>query len=230
MVDLHVERVSARYDTGRNVLRDITFSLCAGQAMLIHGQNGSGKSTLLRVLSGLLPVQTGKVSWRDRLAEDVPSGGPIHPWVGLMLQTNNIFPSLTVEENLGLATNDGKRGTHGAILEELPALEPFWRKRAGLLSGGERKLLGFAMATTTKAPLLLLDEPIAGLSASNTKAVLKMLVRRKSEGGAIIIVEHSTEALQNGLVDVHAEMLEGYLTVESRIEKAVIHTERKDVR
>lgn len=215
MVDLKVERVSARYNTGRDVLHQVTFSLCAAQAMLIQGQNGSGKSTLLRVVSGLLPLYSGEVSWRGTLAEDVSIGGPIHSWVGLMLQTSNIFPGLTVEENLDLATDSGRRGPRDSILKELPTLKPLWRKRAGLLSGGERKLLGLAMAVATKAPLLLLDEPVAGLSDQNTEAVLDMLARRKGEGTALIIVEHSTEALQDGLADVRANMLEGVLTLEA---------------
>ena len=215
MTDLRVDRVSARYDTGRNVLHDVTFTLCASQAMLIHGHNGSGKSTLLRVLSGLLPLQSGEVCWHGDHVKSARADGPAHPWVGLMLQTDNIFPSLIVSENLGLATDGGRRGQKDSVLDELPALKTLERKRAGLLSGGERKLLGFAMAVATTAPLLLLDEPVAGLSDTNTKAVLEALSRRKEDGAAIIIVEHSTEALHNGLVDLRAEMLEGALTLET---------------
>jgi branched-chain amino acid transport system ATP-binding protein len=95
-----------------------------------------------------------------------------------------------------------------------PFLEDFWYKRAGLLSGGERKVLSFAMATIADSPLLLLDEPLAGLSDENTNKVGKALMRHKESGAVMIIVEHSSTRIVDGLVDVYAEMSEGKFFVK----------------
>lgn len=215
MIDLQVEKLSARYNVRRKVLHDVNFSLSCGTAMLISGQNGSGKSTLLRVLAGLLPFETGDVLWQGTKVKVNPFGAPVYPWSGIMLQADSIFPSLTVEENVALAKDMGRGRIFEDYVDVLAALKPFWRKRAGLLSGGERKLLGFALVMAMNAPLLLLDEPIAGLSFENTKKVMDVLARRKADGAVIIIVEHSAEALQNGLIDIRSEMIEGVLTLET---------------
>ena len=214
VVDLQVKSISASYEAGRNILQEVTFSLHSGQMMVIHGHNGSGKSTLFRVLAGLLPLQAGEIHWRGERIQEVLFGGPIYPWVGLMLQTDNIFPSLTVEENIALAMVRGGKKEGGVCKDFLPILKTYWRKRAGLLSGGERKLLGLALAMAIEVPLLLLDEPIAGLSPSNVELVQNILTRRKQEGAVIIIVEHSIKSLQENLIDAKGEMREGVLTIE----------------
>lgn len=215
VADLQVEGISAGYSPSNDVLHDVTFSLSACQAMAIQGHNGSGKSTLLRVLSGLQSTRLGKMTWRGRDVKNLPVGAPTHPWAALMSQTASVFPTLTVGENFRLATEYGRGGHADAVVDALPVLKPLWRKRAGLLSWGQRKLLGLGMTLATEAPLLLLDEPLAGLSEANANMVLKSLAKRKHEGAALIIVEHSAGVLRNGLVDFWGEMLEGILRIEA---------------
>ena len=96
-------------------------------------------------------------------------------------------------------------------------LRPIWDKRAGLLSGGQRKVLALAMATLGDPPLLLLDEPMAGLSDESASAVLGCLEARKAAGTILIIVEHSMDRLRNGLIDLHAEMIEGRLGTPTKL-------------
>lgn len=222
MSDLEVKGLHASYSNGRDVLNGVTFRLTASQVMLLHGKNGSGKSTLLRVLSGLLPAQSGTISWNAHVIKNPPLGGAIHPWVGLMLQSDNIFPSLTVMENIDLASTRLARGIDvNAIKDQTQSLfsmlQPLWKKRAGLLSGGERKLLALLMATLSDASLLLLDEPLAGLADDNAQTVGSYLKSRKERGAAIIIVEHSDTKLCDGLIDFPAELVGGNLSATAPV-------------
>jgi branched-chain amino acid transport system ATP-binding protein len=219
MSKLNVENIVASYGEGCDVLHGISFLLASGQVMLISGNNGSGKSTLLRAVAGLIPFSSGSITWNDQEVSNGLPGKAIHSWIGLMLQGDNIFPGLPVSENIELASGRlskriHKKDTKKRVNNMFPFLEDFWDKRAGLLSGGERKILSFAMATIADSPLLLLDEPLAGLSDENTNKVGKALKRHKESGKLMIIVEHSSTRIIDGLVDVYAEMSEGKFFVK----------------
>ena len=221
MSKLNVENIVASYGEGCDVLHGISFSLASGQVMLISGNNGSGKSTLLRAVAGLIPFSSGSITWNDQEVSNGLPGKAIHSWIGLMLQGDNIFPGLPVSENIELASGRlpqriHKKDTKKRVNNMFPFLEDFWDKRAGLLSGGERKVLSFAMATIADSPLLLLDEPLAGLSDENTNRVGKALMRHKESGTVMIIVEHSSTRILDGLVDVHATMVEGELYMDTQ--------------
>ena len=221
MSKLNVENIVASYGEGCDVLHGISFSLASGQVMLISGNNGSGKSTLLRAVAGLIPFSSGSITWNDQEVSNGLPGKAIHSWIGLMLQSDNIFPGLPVSENIELASGRLPQGIHKKDTKKrvnnmFPFLEDFWYKRAGLLSGGERKVLSFAMATIADSPLLLLDEPLAGLSDWNTNKVGKTLMRHKESGAVMIIVEHSSTRILDGLIDVHANMVEGELYMDTQ--------------
>jgi len=222
MANLEVYDLAATYANanGREVLHGVTFALDAGEVLLVHGHNGSGKSTLLKVLAGLIRATAGSVTWNGQRVGLPRLGDPTHPWVGMQMQVENVFGGLSVRRNIDLAmrravTKD-KRG-HDRVLEDFPILQLLWSKRAGLLSGGQRKVLALAMVTLGYPPLLLLDEPLAGLSGESASAVLAYLQARKQAGAAMIVVEHSITKLGNGLVDLHAEMIEGRLSPPSRL-------------
>jgi len=222
MNKLEVRDLSAAYINvnGREVLRDVTFTLDAGEALLINGHNGSGKSTLLKVLAGLISATAGLISWSGCVVGQVRPEGPTHPWVGMQMQAENVFAGLTVRCNVELAmkrSNSKTTYSHDRVLDDFPILSPLWNKRAGLLSGGQRKILALAMATLGDAPLLLLDEPLAGLSGENVSLVLACLRARKQAGAAMIIVEHSATKLGNELIDLRAEMIEGRLPPPCRL-------------
>ncbi len=221
MARLDVDNLHATYRNanGNEVLHGVSFGLDEGQVLLIHGHNGSGKSTVLKVLAGLIPATEGNVSWNG-LAQPVNRvGQAIRDWIGFQMQTQNIFDGLNVRSNVKLAATG--RNLVASTCEDMvwgqfPLLQPLWNKRAGLLSGGQRKVLALAMATLGDPPVLLLDEPMAGLSGESALAVLDCLHTRKSAGVILIVVEHSVNRLSNGLIDLHAEMTEGKLaTVEA---------------
>ena len=214
MNELHVRQLSVAYRSGTPVLHGISFKLHAGQVLLIHGHNGSGKSTLLRAISGLLPISESHVSWNGTPVSKTSFGAAVHSWIGFLPQSGNVFPNLTVSENLELAIHRDRSTAPDDLIERVAALRPLAQKRAGLLSGGERKLLAFAMATAIDTPVLLLDEPVAGLSSENSSCILNILRQRRERGTIVIVVEHSPEALGQELVDIRAEMRDGAMTSE----------------
>lgn len=218
MALLEAESLHASYRNanGNEVLRGVGLSMDAGQALLIHGHNGSGKSTLLKVLAGIIPATSGTVSWHGRAYRCPTRWSPCRPWIGFQMQSRNVFDGLNVRSNIGLAAaGKGLRAgrCEESVQDHFPLLRPLLDKRAGLLSGGQRRVLALAIATLGDPPVLLLDEPMAGLSGDSTTAVLACLAARKAAGAILIIVEHSMSRLDNGLIDLHAEMVEGKLSV-----------------
>lgn len=216
MARLAVDNLHATYRNanGNEVLHGVSFGLDKGQALLIHGHNGSGKSTLLKVLAGLIPATAGTVSWNGSTEPGTRSGQAIRDWIGFQMQAQNVFDGLSVRRNVILAAtgrNLAAPACEGGVRDQFPLLQPLWNKRAGLLSGGQRKVLALAMATLGDPPVLLLDEPMAGLSGESASAVLTCLHARKASGIILIVVEHSVNRLGNGLIDLHAEMTEGRL-------------------
>jgi len=131
------------------------------------------------------------------------------------MQAGNVFDGLSVSRNVSLVAAGRSQSPQEAeqnIRERFPLLRSVWDKRAGLLSGGQRKVLALAMATLGDPPLLLLDEPMTGLSGESESTVLDCLRARRDSGTILIVVEHSMDRLSNGLIDQHAEMIEGELT------------------
>ncbi len=210
---LDVDKLTTGYPGERDIVRSVSLTLAAGECLLICGHNGSGKSTLLKALAGLLPVRSGRLCWDDRPIAPRRPGAPTYPWAALMLQRDSIFPELNVRDNFRMAAARAKAPAtvERRVKEELPVLAEMWTRRAGLLSGGQRKVLAAAMTLSADTPLLLLDEPLAGLSETNAVPVLAALTTRKADGAAIVIVEHSSARVGDGLVDRTAGMVEGDL-------------------
>jgi ABC-type multidrug transport system ATPase subunit len=221
MAQLEVDNLHATYRNanGNEVLRGVGFSVNSGESLLIHGHNGSGKSTLLKVLAGLIPATSGTVVWAGRPEPCGQPGRPARPWIGLQMQAGSVFDGLSVRGNVGLvAAGRGISGQEAdrGVRERFPMLRPLWGRRAGLLSGGQRKVLALSMATLGDPPVLLLDEPMAGLSGESSSTVLGCLRARKAAGAILIVVEHSMDKLGDRLIDLHAEMIEGKLTAPTR--------------
>lgn len=216
MARLDVDNLHARYrnTNGNEVLHGVSFGLEEGQSLLIHGHNGSGKSTLLKVLAGIIPATAGTVTWDGSPEPPGRPGQPTPAWIGFQMQAQSVFDGLSVRRNVRLAATGRRlpaRGCEQMAQERFPLLRLVWDKRAGLLSGGQRKVLSLAMAALGDPPVLLLDEPMAGLSGESASTVLACLQDRKAAGAILIVVEHSMDRLGNGLIDLHAEMIEGRL-------------------
>jgi ABC-type branched-subunit amino acid transport system ATPase component len=191
---LEVAEVEAGYGESL-VLRGVSLAVSAGELVAIIGPNGAGKSTLLKVVYGLLRPEAGSI----RYAEDDVTGLRPERLTRLGLnyvpQLANVFPSLSIGENLQVGTvalpRAERRQAVTDMYEQFPLLAERRRQRAGTLSGGQRKLLAIARALATRPKVLLLDEPSAGLSPQAVELVFAQLTTVKRRGIAIVMVEQN---------------------------------------
>jgi len=191
---LEVTELVAGYDD-LPVLRGVSLRAGAEEIVAVIGPNGAGKSTLLKAVHGLLPPSKGSVRFRG---EDVTGLRPdrlTRLGLNLVPQLDNVFPTLSVQENLQVSAlpvpRARRRAAIEALLELFPVLRAARRKPAGSLSGGQRKLLAFARALVTQPVLLLLDEPSAGLSPQAVDLVFGTIAEINERGVSIVIVEQN---------------------------------------
>ncbi|MCA0445331.1 MAG: ATP-binding cassette domain-containing protein [Bacteroidetes bacterium] len=192
---LKVENLSTGYGK-KQVLFDVSFEVNQGDIVLLAGSNGSGKSTLLKTIYGLLPIWNDGKNWF--LGENITGKQTVELLRrGLLYipQKNNLFEDLTVQENLEMAgLTLGKKLVKQRIEEVLTTFHVIvahLKKTPMKLSGGERQLLAITMATLHHPKLMLLDEPLTGLSPQNINIVVENLKMLKNNSAiTIIIVEH----------------------------------------
>lgn len=157
---LAVEGVSVRLGQ-RLVLDDVSLEVCEGEQVRITGPNGAGKSTLLNAITGVLPLATGRIVFKGEDISRLPAHERAHRGIRYMRQRDNVFPSLTVRENLKLAL-----GSDG--YERFAERFPDWARDiapntpAGMLSGGQKQKLAWGMTAIGKYSLMLADEPTVG--------------------------------------------------------------------
>jgi urea transport system ATP-binding protein len=186
---LRVEKLNHYYGSS-HTLSDLSFEIPAGTCTAVLGRNGVGKSTLLKCLMGVLRIQSGKIAFEDR---DITSAAPhvrARLGIGYVPQGREIFPRLTVEENLLTGLAAPTRTIPGEIYDMFPVLKEMRRRRGGDLSGGQQQQLAIARALLTKPKLLILDEPTEGIQPSIIKdieRVIRRLTERKDM--AILLVE-----------------------------------------
>jgi urea transport system ATP-binding protein len=208
---LEVDRVSLFYGASR-ILREVSLSAVAGRISCVLGRNGVGKTSLLRAIFGLTPVRSGQVRWAG---EDVTRLRPherTRRGFALVPQGREIFPRLTVEENLatGLAPLPrAQRRISDEIYELFPILAEMRRRRGGDLSGGQQQQLAIARALVTRPRLLVLDEPTEGIQPSVIKEIERVLRGLAARGDmAILLVEQYFDFARN-LADSIAVMDRG---------------------
>jgi len=198
---LRIEKLRAGY-VKKEILRGLSLAVKQGEIAALIGPNGAGKSTLLKVVAGLLSPWEGSV-WLD--GKDITTL-PIHQRVqqGLVyfMQGGEVFPSLTVKENLEMGTLTLPKAERQEAMESVvglfPVLKENWHRRAGLLSGGQRQALALGMVLLKRPKVLLLDEPSAGLAPKMAKDILsKVQELNKHLGITVLLVEQRVrEALQ----------------------------------
>jgi len=203
---LSAEAIVAGYGD-LEVLHGVSLSVAAGEAVCIIGPNGAGKSTFLKAVFGLIPVRSGRVMLQ---ADDVTNVAPkrlVERGIAFVPQTQNVFPNLTVEENLemgGLYKRVGLEGRIEAAKKMFPVLEERARDKAGRLSGGERQMVALGRALVSDPRLLLLDEPTAALAAPVQEAVFAKVREIAKSGVPVLIVEQNArkalEACDRGVV------------------------------
>jgi ABC-type branched-subunit amino acid transport system ATPase component len=190
---LEVDALHAGYGD-HEILRGVDLYVETGEIVAIIGPNGAGKSTLLRAIAGLLPPRSGDVRLDSaRIGGDAPDS-IIRRGLCYVPQEANVFPGLTVEENLaigGWASPSGRGRRAQAAVELFPALRERRRQRAGSLSGGERQMLAIAMALMVDPRLLLLDEPSAGLAPALQRTIFDRIRAINARGVAIVLVEQN---------------------------------------
>jgi ABC-type branched-subunit amino acid transport system ATPase component len=183
------------------ILRSVSLQVERREIVAIVGPNGAGKSTLMKTVAGLLKPQDGTVLLDGQDITRVRPHRIVQAGICYVPQTENVFPSLTVEENLDMGAFI-RRGDLRAKKAEMYAIFPDLREkrklRAGHLSGGQRQMVAMARALMLEPLLLLLDEPTAGLSPMRVGVMLEKIVEINRTGVAILIVEQNArQALQH---------------------------------
>lgn len=174
------------------IVQDVSIHVGQNEIVTIIGPNGAGKSTVLKALFGFLPVWRGRVSLAG---DDVTGLAPellVCRGIAFVPQTENIFPNLTIRENLtmgGITRADGVEERISWVFELFPVLAERPRERAGRLSGGQRQTLAIARALMLEPRVLLLDEPSASLSPKMVDTVLANVVEINRRGTAVLMVE-----------------------------------------
>jgi len=175
------------------VLHNISIHIDEGEVATIIGPNGAGKSTLLKTIMGYLMPFSGKILFQKKEITRLRVDEKVKKGINYVPQLDNIFPSLTVQENLEmggyLQTKEEMRIKIRMMYELFPVLQKKKNQKAGIMSGGERKMLAMARALMLRPKLLLLDEPSAGLSPAATSGVFNKIKEIHETGTAIIIVE-----------------------------------------
>ncbi len=192
---LQVRHLDAGYGK-LQILSDVSLEVNPGAQVLVFGANGAGKSTLLKAVMGFLNVTGGEVEFTGRplskrSPEEIVSFG-----VGYVPQLDNVFASLTVEENLelgGVLLGRKKRGRIHALYDLFPVLAEKRRQSGGSLSGGQRQLLAMARALMTEPRLLLLDEPTAGLAPAVVSEMFETIKNIGATGASILMVEQNAK-------------------------------------
>lgn len=191
---LKIEDLVVGYGGG-DVLRGVSLEVTEGGITCVVGPNGAGKSTLLKALSGLLKVSRGHTYIRGEKTTNIPPEKLVKRGLGYVPQVSNVFPDLTVRENMEMGAYTRRRGVDARIdeiCELFPDLGTSLRRRAAMLSGGQRSMLAMARALMLKPVVMLLDEPSGGLSPLLQGALWEQIEKVASTGVGICVVEQNT--------------------------------------
>lgn len=199
-----------QYYGGSHILRGLSFETTPGEITCLLGRNGVGKTTLLKCLMGLIPVKSGTIHWQGTLINHSKPHQRVQRGIAYVPQGREIFPRLTVEENLlmGLSRFSGReaRTVPGDIYELFPVLGEMKQRRGGDLSGGQQQQLAIGRALACRPQLLILDEPTEGIQPSIIKEIGVVIRRLAGRGDmAILLVEQ--------FYDFAAELADHYLVM-----------------
>lgn len=201
MISKHVLEaigVVAGYRPELPIIHDVNMYVNAGEIVTIIGPNGAGKSTFIRAIAGLLTVTSGKVMLDGNDITGVPAHLMAESGVGFVPQTDNVFTTLSIHENLVLGGITLPRVQAdiriAEIYERYSILKDRSREKAGILSGGQRQVLAVARALLNRPRLILLDEPTAGLSPMASHELFTVVRDLAKDGAAILMVEQNAKA------------------------------------
>jgi urea transport system ATP-binding protein len=200
-----------QYYGGSHTLRGVSLALQQGKVTALLGRNGVGKTTFLKCLMGLLPIRQGSITLEGEEITRVAPEKRAARGLAYVPQGREIFPRLTVEENMliGLANGSAKRGIPPAVFDMFPVLKDMLKRRGGDLSGGQQQQLAIARALTMRPKVLILDEPTEGIQPSIIKDI-ERAIRQLAQSGemAILLVEQYYDFAES-LADTYAVMARG---------------------
>ena len=215
---LSVEAIDLYYGAS-HTLRRVSLTARKGEVTCILGRNGVGKTSLLRAICGLQPIRSGRICWEDRLLNGLPPHERARTGLALVPQGREIFPRLTVLENLatGFAPLPRReRDLPDEIFTLFPVLKEMLHRRGGDLSGGQQQQLAIARALVTRPRLLILDEPTEGIQPSIIKDIGRVIEQLAARGDmAILLVEQYFEFARD-LASAYAVMQRGEVVLSGR--------------
>ena len=201
-----------QYYGGSHILRDVGFELPAGKVTALLGRNGVGKTTLLRSLMGLVPIRTGRIIFESADLTKAKPNERAKAGLGYVPQGREIFPRLTVEENLLM----GAPKVPERIFEMFPVLKSMLGRRGGDLSGGQQQQLAIGRALAMKPRLLILDEPTEGIQPSIIKEIERAIRALAATGEMAILLVEQYYDFARSLADQYLVMERGEIVARGR--------------
>lgn len=198
------------------ILHGVDLKMRAGECLGVLGHNGMGKTTLLRTIAGHIPVAAGKITLFGRDVGSLTAAARSRAGLGVIPQGRQIFPQLTVQENLmvgacHLPAAEARRVIDG-VVEDLPRLKPILSRMGGVLSGGEQQILALARCLCAQPKLMLMDEPTEGIQPSIIEEIRDTLRRlTRARGVSVLLVEQNLDFML-GLTDRIQIIQRGELT------------------
>ncbi len=197
---LEVRNISAFYGTVQ-ALQDVSIGVKKGEVVTIIGANGAGKTTLLKTIAGLVLAKNGDVRFKEQNITNTAPNKIVSLGISLVPEGRQIFPSLTVLENLELGAyvrfrrgeSKGVQQDFGFVFDLFPVLAERQKQRAGTLSGGEQQMLAIGRALMSKPELLLLDEPSMGLAPRIIQDIFRVLKNLNKDGLTVLLVEQDAK-------------------------------------
>ena len=207
---LKVENLNQKYG-GSHILRDLSFDLKIGEVTCLLGRNGAGKTTLLKTLMGVEKSASGNIIFDGSDMTHEPSYKRVRHGIGYVPQGREIFPRLTVLENLmmGLASKPSGTPLPPRIYEMFPILKEFLKRRGGDLSGGQQQQLAIGRALAISPQLLILDEPTEGIQPSIIKDIERAIRSLAEEGNMAILLVEQYYDFAHSLADQYLLMERG---------------------
>jgi urea transport system ATP-binding protein len=215
---LTIENVDLYYGAS-HALRRVGLVARAGEVTCILGRNGVGKTSLLRAIFGLQPIRGGRIEWEGEAIDGLPPHERARRGLALVPQGREIFPRLTVRENLETgfaAVRRELRSIPEEIFELFPMLKTMLGRRGGDLSGGQQQQLAIARALVTRPRLLVLDEPTEGIQPSIIKEIEQVIRRLSARGDMAILLVEQYFDFARGLADAYAVMERGEVVLAGR--------------
>jgi branched-chain amino acid transport system ATP-binding protein len=208
---LAVDAIETSYGASQ-VLFGVSFAVRAGEVATLLGRNGMGKTTTIRSIMGIVPPKSGSIAFDGKPLRGLPSFRVAQAGIGLVPEGRQIFPNLTVRENLvATAANRGARPdpwTLEKVFASFPQLAGRQRNMGNQLSGGEQQMLAVARALMTNPKLLILDEATEGLAPLIREEIFRSVERLKASGLSILIIDKDVRALTR-IADTHYVLEKG---------------------